>query len=118
MQPIADVEAFLANKPVEAILVNVAKPVVEEPIKAPGGPIPSVLCHSLGSNIQHILKEIDMDSKEFMGMGDNHMGHPMLQLRRPPPKKPLSPIPEAGASSWAPTPKRPRSPIFDEVDKA
>ena len=38
----------------------------------------------------------------------------MLRLTQ----KPLSLIPEARASSWAPTPKRPQSPILDESDKA
>ena len=47
----AVVEAFLANEPVEAVPVNVIEPVTEEPIQAPAGPIPSVLCHPLGSNI-------------------------------------------------------------------
>ena len=45
------VEAFLANEPVEAVPVTVIEPVAEEPIQAPVGPIPSVLCHPLGSNI-------------------------------------------------------------------
>ena len=58
-----------------------------------------------------------MDSEESMGMGDNQRGPPNAVVERTP-RKPLSPIPEAGASSWAPTPTRPQSPILDESDKA
>ena len=72
--PMAEVEAFLANEPVEAISVNVVKPVAEETIKAPGGPIPSVLCYPLGSNIQHILEDIDMELEESVGMRADNMG--------------------------------------------
>ena len=78
------VEAFLANVPVEAVLVNVIKSVAEKPIQALAGPIPSVLCHPLGSNIQHILKDIDMDSEEFVGMRDNQTGPPNAAIERTP----------------------------------
>ena len=115
--PIANVEAFLANEPVEAIPVNVAEPVVEEPIQAPSGLIPSVLCHPLGSNIQHILEDIEMDLEESVGMGNNHMG-PFNAAVEKTPRRLLSLTPKAGASSRAPTPKRPRSLILDEADRA
>ena len=72
--PMAEVEAFLANELMEAILVNAVELVAEELIQAPDGPIPSILCHPLGSNIQHILEEIDMESEESVGMGDDNMG--------------------------------------------
>ena len=113
----AAIEAFLANEPVEAVSMNVIEPVAEEPIQVPAGPIPSVLCHPLGSNIQHILEDIDMDSEESVGIRDNQTGPPNAVVKRTP-RKPLSPIPEAGASSRAPTPTRPRSPILDEFDRA
>ena len=48
MPSMVAVEAFLANKPVEAVSVNVIEPVVEEPIQVPSGPIPSIMCHPLG----------------------------------------------------------------------
>ena len=111
------VEAFLANEPIEAILVTVAGPAVEEPIQAPDGPIPSALGHPLGSNIQHILKEIDMESEESVGMVDHHSG-PLNAAIEKAPQKPMSPIPEVGASSRAATSKRSRDPIFDEADRA
>ena len=102
----ADVEAFLANEPVEAILVNAVEPVAEEPIQAPGGPIPSVLCQPLGSNIQHILEEIHLESEESMEMEDNHIGPSNATVEKIP-QKPLSLILEARTSSRAPTPKKP-----------
>ena len=113
----ADVEAFFANEPVEAIPVNVVEPAAKEPIQALGGPIPSVHCHPLGSNIKHILDEIDLESKESVGMGDNHTGPSNAAVEKTP-QKPLTPILEARASSRAPTPKRPQSLIFKEDDSA
>ena len=86
MPLMAAVEAFLANEPVEAIPVNILEPIVEESIQAPAGPIPSILCHPLGSNIQHILKDIDMDSEESVGMRDNHTRPPNAAVKRTPPK--------------------------------
>ena len=82
--PMAAIEAFLANKPVEVVPVNVIELVAEESIQAPTGPILSVLCHPLGSNIQHILEDIDMDSEESVGMRDNHMGPPNVAVERTP----------------------------------
>ena len=58
-----------------------------------------------------------MDSEESVGMGDNQTGPPNAAVERTP-RKPLSPILEAGVSSRAPTPTRPRSLILDESDKA
>ena len=99
------VEAFLANEPVEAILVTVARLVVEEPIRALDGPIPSSLGHPLGSNIQHILEEIDMESKESVGMVDHHSGPPNAAIEKAP-RRPMSPIPEAGTSPRTANSKR------------
>jgi hypothetical protein len=39
-----------------------------------GGHIPSVINHPLGSNIQHILEDIDLDLEEFVEMKDDNMG--------------------------------------------
>jgi hypothetical protein len=44
----ADVEAFLANEPVLAVLMNGVELIVEEPLQAPEGPIPSILNQPLG----------------------------------------------------------------------
>ena len=111
------VEAFLANEPVEAILVTVARQVVKEPIQAPDGPIPSALGHPLGSNIQHMLEKIDMELKESVRMVDHHSGPPNAAVEKAP-RKPMSPIPEVGASSRVATPKRSRDLIFDEANRA
>jgi hypothetical protein len=113
----ADVEPFLANEPVLAVLVNVVKLVAKESLQAPGGPIPFVLNHPLGSNIQHILEDIDMDSEESVGMANDNMG-PSIATATTTPRKLLSPIPKAGASSRAPTPKRHRSPTPAGVNGA
>jgi hypothetical protein len=114
---IADVEAFLSNEPVMAVPVNVLEPAVEELIRALEGPIPSMLNQPLGSNIQHILKDLDMESEESVGMADDNT-RPSTTAAVKTPQKPLSPISEAEASSRAPTPKRPRSPTHVGVDKA
>jgi hypothetical protein len=113
----ADVEAFLANEPVLAVPVKVLEPVAKEPLQAPEGPIPSLLNHPLGSNIQHILEDIDMDSEESVGMADDNIG-PFGAAAAKTPQKPLSPISEAGSSSRASTPKRPQSPTHARVDRA
>jgi hypothetical protein len=105
---VADVEAFMAIEPIEAVLMNAVESVLEESLQAPGGPIPSILNHPPGSNIQHILEDIDMDSEESTGMGDDNMGPSTTAAARTP-QKPLSPIPEVGATSRASTPKRPQS---------
>jgi hypothetical protein len=51
MSHMADVKAFLANELVMAVLVNVLEPTIEEPLRAPEGPFPSMINHPLGSNI-------------------------------------------------------------------
>ena len=78
------VEAFLANEPVEAIPVIIAGSAVEEPIQAPDGPIPSVLGHPLGSNIRHILEEIDIELEESVGMANHHSGPPIAAVEKTP----------------------------------
>jgi hypothetical protein len=47
-----------------------------------------------------------MESEESIGMTDDNMG-PSTTAAVKTPRRPLSPIPKAGASSLAPTPKRP-----------
>ena len=110
----ANVKTFLTNEPVEASLVNVAKLILVELLQAPRGPIPteSILGHPLGSNIQHILEDLDLKSEDLMGMGKG-----TATVRRPsihvevvkPQARPLSPIQEAGTTSRIATSKRPRS---------
>jgi hypothetical protein len=72
----ADVEAFLANELFEASLVNAAKSVLAEPLQAPGGPIPTklILGHLMGSNIQDILDNLDLESENSVGMRDDIIG--------------------------------------------
>jgi hypothetical protein len=91
------VAAFLAIAPVLAVPVNVAG-LVEEPLRVPEGLIPSMLDHPLGSNIQHILEDLEMGSKESVGMVDNNLGPSTVAVAQTP-RKPLSTIPETGASS-------------------
>jgi hypothetical protein len=71
---------------------------VEEPLRAPEGPIPSMLNHPLGLNIQHILEDLDMGSEESVGMEDENI-RPSTAAGTKTPRKPLSPISEIGASS-------------------
>ena len=67
MPSIANV--FLANKPIEVNPVNATRPVLEMPLQMGGGPIlESVFDHPLGSNIQHILEDLDLKSKDLVGM--------------------------------------------------
>ena len=91
------VKAFLANEPVEAIPVTVAPLTVEEPIRALEGPLPPSLGHPLGSNIQHILKEIDIESEESVGMVDHHSGPPNAAVEKAS-RRLMSPIPKVGTS--------------------
>jgi hypothetical protein len=114
--PLAEVEAFIANEPVHAVPVAVAKPVGEEIPRAPEEPTPSQLNKPLGSNIQHILDDIDMESEDSVGMADDNMGPSPLAATRTP-RKMLFPILEAGKSSRAPTPKRSQSLTPAEVEK-
>jgi hypothetical protein len=113
---VEEVAAFLANELVLAVPVNVVGQ-VEEPLKAPEGPIPSMLDRPLGSNIQHILEELELGSKESVGMVDDNLG-PSTEAVAQTPQKALSTIPERGASSRAPTSKRPRSRTLGEVERA
>jgi hypothetical protein len=113
--PLAEVEKFMANEPVLAVPVAVAQMVGEEPLQAPEGSIPT-LSHPLGSNIRHILEEIDMMSEDSVGMADDNMEAPPKAVTRTL-RKTLSTIPEAGNSSRAPTPKGSRSPTLAGVKK-
>jgi hypothetical protein len=81
---LAEVEAFIANEPVLTVPVAVAKLIGEENLRAPEGPIPSLLNKPLGSNIQHILDNIDMESKDSVGMADDNMGPSPLAVTRAP----------------------------------
>jgi hypothetical protein len=110
------VAAFLANEPILAVPVNVAGQ-AEEPLLAAEGPIPSTLSHPLGSNIQHILEELDIRSEDFIGMEDDNMG-PSTAAAAQAHQKPLSTIPETGTSSRASTPKKSLSLALDGVEGA
>jgi hypothetical protein len=113
--PVVEVEKFIANEPVLAVLVAVAKVADEEPLRVPEGSIPT-LSQPLGSNIRHILEDIKMMSDDSVGVaGDNIGASPKAAERVP--GRALSPILEAGNSSRAPTPKRPRSPTPAGVEK-
>ena len=58
--------------------MNVDVPVLEEPLQVIGGPIPtgSILAQPLGSNIQHILEDLEFKSEDSVGMKGNNIGHP------------------------------------------
>jgi hypothetical protein len=73
--PLAEVEKFMANEPVLAVPVAVAQMVKEESLRVPEGSIPT-LSHPLGSNIRHILEEIDIMSEDSVGMADDNMEAP------------------------------------------
>jgi hypothetical protein len=109
------VEKFIANEPILAVPVAVAQMVEEEPLRAPEGSIP-ILSQPLGSNIRHILEEIDMMLEDSVGMADDNMEASPKAVAGTL-RKTLSPIPEIGNSSRAPTPKRPRSPTPAGVEK-
>jgi hypothetical protein len=68
--PLAEVEKFIANEPVLAVPVAVAQMVEEGPLRVPKGSIP-ILSQPLGSNIRHILKEIDVMSEDSIGGKDS-----------------------------------------------
>jgi hypothetical protein len=91
---VEEVAAFLANEPIPAVPVNVAG-LVDEPLVAPEGPIPSVLNRQLGSNIQHILEDLEMASEDFVRMADENLG-PFVETAGHVPQGPLSTIPKAG----------------------
>jgi hypothetical protein len=91
---VEEVAAFLANEPILVVLVN-AVGLVEEPLVVPEGPIPSVLNQQLGSNIQHILEDLEMVSEDSVGMADENLGHSWQLLDRPP-KDPCPPYQKWG----------------------
>jgi hypothetical protein len=91
------VAAFLVNEPILAVPAN-AVGLVEEPLRVPKGPIPSMLDRPLGSKIQHILKDLEMGSEESIGMADDNLGPCTADVAQAP-RKPLSTILEIGASS-------------------
>jgi hypothetical protein len=113
--PLVEVEKFIANEPVLAVPVVVAKVADKEPLRVPEGSIP-ILSQPLGSNIQHILEEIEMMSDDSVEIaGDNMGASPKATagvLGRT-----LSPILETGNSSRALTPKRPQSSTPTGVEK-
>jgi hypothetical protein len=104
---VEEVIAFLANETIPAVPVNAAG-LVDEPLVAPEGPIPSVLNRQLGSNIQHILEDLEMASEDFVRMADKNLG-PFVEIAEHVSRGPLFTILKVGASSRAPTPKRSRS---------
>ena len=78
MPDVAKVEAFLANKPIEVSPVNAAEPILEEPLQVIVGPILElVLDQPLGSNIQHILEDLDLESEDSVGMQGENSRHPI-----------------------------------------
>jgi hypothetical protein len=113
--PLVEVEKFIANEPVLAVPVAVARVVEEEPFRVPEGSIPA-LSQPLGSNIRHILEEIEMMSNDSVGVVGDNMGTP-LKAAEGVPGRALSPILEVGNSSRAPTLARPRSPTPAGVEK-
>ena len=115
MPCMVDVEAFFANEPVEASLLNAVEPVLAELLQVPGGPLPtlSILGHPLGLNIHHILEDLYLELEDLVGMRDDHGGHPIAKAEAAkPPPKPLSLILEAGSPTGvdkASGSKRPRT---------
>jgi hypothetical protein len=113
--PLVEVEKFMANEPVLAVPVAVAKVADEEPLRVPEGSIP-VLSQPLGSNIRHILEDIEMMSDDSVGVAGDNMGA-SPKAAEGVPGRALSPIPEAGNASRAPNPGKPRSPTPERVGK-
>jgi hypothetical protein len=101
--PLAEVEKFIANEPVLAVPVAVAQVAEEDPLRVPEGSIP-VLSQPFGSNIRHILDDIEMLSEDSVGLAGDNMGA-SPRVAEGAPGRALSPIPEVGTSSRAPTPK-------------
>jgi hypothetical protein len=117
----ANVEAFFANEPVEVSPENATEPVLEETLQVIEGPTPttSILGQPLGSNIQHILEDIELELEDSIGMGSNNLGRSAAErVVAKTPTQPLSPILEVGATSCAETTKRPRHLAPIKVDKA
>jgi hypothetical protein len=113
--PLVKVEKFIANEPVLAVPVMVAKVVDEEPLRVPEGSIP-ILSQPLGSNIQHILEEIEMMLDDSVGIAGDNMGASPKAVAGVLGRT-LSPILETGNSSRALTPERPQSPTPAGVEK-
>jgi hypothetical protein len=113
--PLVEVEKFIANEPVLAVPVVVAKVAEEEPLRAPEVSIP-VLSQPFGSNIWHILEDIEMMSDDSVGLAGDNMGASPRAADGVPVRE-LSPIPEVGNSSRAPTLTRPRSSTPKGVEK-
>jgi hypothetical protein len=90
--------------------VNATEPILEEPLQVIGGPIPttSILGQPLGSNIKHILEDLNFELKDSIGMKGDNMEPATVEGEKAQ-LKPLSSILEVGTSSKAPTPKRPQS---------
>jgi hypothetical protein len=63
----------LVRSPVLAVPVAVAKVAEEEPLRVPEGSIP-VLSQPLGSNIRHILEDIEMMSDDSVGLAGDNIG--------------------------------------------
>jgi hypothetical protein len=96
MPRVEEVAAFLANEPILPVPVN-AVGLVEEPLKTSEGSIPFMLDRPLGSNIHHILEDLEMGFEGSVGMADNNLG-PSTTAATQTPRKPLSTIPETRAS--------------------
>jgi hypothetical protein len=112
--PLAEVEKFIANEPVLAVPVAVAKVADDKPLRVPEGSIP-ILSQPLGSKMAH-SRENRHDVGGFGGDSRRQYGS-IPQSSGGVLGKTLSPIPETGNSSRAPTPKRPRSPTPARVKK-
>ena len=115
-----EVKVFLANKLVEACIVNMAPPVSTVPLPVPINPIPpeSILGHPLDSNIQDILEDFDMKSVNFVGMEDENAEGPTIEAEGVKPQpQPLSLAHEVGTTSRTSTPRRPQSLIPADVDR-
>jgi hypothetical protein len=106
--PLVEVEKFVANEPVLVVPVAVAKVADEEPLRVPEGSIPA-LSQPFGSNIRHILEDIEMMSDDSVGVAGDNMGA-SPKAAEGVPGRALSPIPEAGNASRAPTPGKLQSP--------
>jgi hypothetical protein len=118
MPRVEEVTAFLANELIPAVSMNavelveeplvVPEELVKEPLGVPEEPIPSMLNQQLGFNIQHILEDLEMASKDSVRMTGENL-EPFVATAGQAPQGPLPTIPETEASSRAPTPKRSQS---------
>ena len=96
------VESFLAYKLVKACPMIMAPFASKRPLQVPVDLIPpeSILGHPLGSNIQDILEDFDLELDNSVGMEDENVGGPTTEVEsvRPQPH-PLSPVREVGTTS-------------------